>query len=199
MIRPIYLLGSDELRAPTTAVERDSEDVQRLIGDLIDTMHDASGIGLAAPQLGQSVRIFVVDVTPMERDFEEDGIEMPSQPMIFIDAQIVDKTEEDEEFEEGCLSIPDIHENVIRPGGIKIEYLDRSFKKRNEVFEGILARVIQHEYDHIEGVLFIDHLSAFKRRLLKRKLDDIRNGVTEADYPVYTLETGIIQPAPDTA
>jgi len=199
MIRPIYLLGTDELRTTTTAVERDSEDVQSLIGDLIDTMHDASGIGLAAPQLGHSERVFVVDVTPMERDFEEDGIEMPAQPMIFIDAQIVDETKEDEEFEEGCLSIPDIHENVIRPGGIRIEYLDRGFEKRDEVFEGILARVIQHEYDHTEGVLFIDHLSAFKRRLLKRKLDDIRNGVTDADYPVYTLETGVIQPAPDTA
>ena len=197
MIRPIYLLGTDELRAPTTAVERDSEDVQSLICDLIDTMHDASGLGLAAPQLGHSERVFVVDVTPMEREFEEDGIGMPAQPMIFIDAQIVGDIAEDEEFEEGCLSIPDIHENVIRPGGIKIEYLDRGFEKRDEVFEGILARVVQHEYDHIGGVLFIDHLSAFKRRLLKRKLDDIRNGVTDVDYQVYTRETGVIQPAPD--
>ncbi len=197
MIRPIYLLGTEELRAPTTSVIGDSEDVQRLIADLIDTMHDASGIGLAAPQLGQSERVFVVDVTPMERDFKEDGIEMPVQPMVFINAQIVDEAEEEEEFEEGCLSIPDIHENVIRPAGIRMVYLDRSFEKREEIFEGILARVIQHEYDHIEGVLFIDHLSAFKRRLLKRKLDDIRIGMTDADYPVYTREMGVIDPTPD--
>ncbi len=197
MIRPIYLLGTEELRTPTTSVMGDSEDVQRLIADLIDTMHDASGIGLAAPQLGLSERVFVVDVTPMERDFKEDGIEMPVQPMVFINARMVDETEEEEEFEEGCLSIPDIHENVIRPAGIRMAYLDRSFEEREEIFEGILARVIQHEYDHVEGVLFIDHLSAFKRKLLKRKLDDIRNGMTEVDYPVYTREIGVIDPAPD--
>jgi peptide deformylase len=197
MIQPIYLLGTAVLRDPTVQVESDTPAIRELLSDMVETMHNARGIGLAAPQIGRSERIFVVDVSPMEEDFEEEGIEMPEQPMVFINAEMVEEFGEDNEFEEGCLSIPDIQEIVVRPDTITIKYLDASFTERTETFDGILARVIQHEYDHIEGRLFLDHLSAFKRRLLKRKLNDIREGITEAEYPVYTEEKGTIYPEPD--
>ncbi len=197
MIRPVYLLGTKALRKQTTPIESDSEDFQALVDDMIETMHGAKGIGLAAPQIGRDERVFVVDVSPMEEDFEEMGVEMPEQPMVFINAEIVDESEHEGEFEEGCLSIPDIHEIVVRPTGIRIHYLDRNFETREETYSGILARVIQHEYDHVDGVLFLDHLTAFKRRLLKRKLDDIRNGLVDANYQTYTDTKGAIEATPD--
>jgi len=193
MIRPVYLLGTKALREQTTPIESNSEDIQALVDDMIETMRAAKGIGLAAPQIGRNERLFVVDVSAMEEDFEEMGVVMPDQPMVFINAEIVDESEHEGEFEEGCLSIPDIHEIVVRPQGIRIHYLDRNFESREETYSGILARVIQHEYDHVDGVLFLDHLTAFKRRLLKRKLDDIRNGMVDADYPTYTDTKGVIE------
>jgi len=194
MIQPIYLLGTQVLRNPTIPVDSDSAELRNLIADMIETMYHARGIGLAAPQIGRSERLFVVDVSPMEDDFIEEGIEMPEQPMIFINPEIVEEFGEDNEFEEGCLSIPDIQENVVRLDTITITYLDVNYVRQTETFDGILARVIQHEYDHVEGTLFLDHLTAFKRRLLKRKLNDIRAGITEAEYPVYTEERGVIFP-----
>ena len=172
--------------------------LETLISDMIDTMHGARGIGLAAPQIGRSERLFVVDVSPMEEDFIEDGIEMPPQPMVFINPQILEEYGEENEFEEGCLSIPDIQEIVVRYDTLNMTYLNAQFEKVDATFTGILARVIQHEYDHVEGVLFLDHLTAFKRRLLKRKLNDIRAGITEAEYPTYTEELGVILPELDT-
>ena len=198
MIKPIYLLGTDALRAPTILVEKPSPELETLISDMIDTMHGARGIGLAAPQIGRSERLFVVDVSPMEEDFIEDGIEMPPQPMVFINPQILEEYGEENEFEEGCLSIPDIQEIVVRYDTLNMTYLNAQFEKVDATFTGILARVIQHEYDHVEGVLFLDHLTAFKRRLLKRKLNDIRAGITEAEYPTYTEELGVILPELDT-
>jgi len=195
MIQPIYLLGTEVLRTQTVKVEGDSPGIQSLISDMIETMHSARGIGLAAPQIGRSARIFVVDVSPMEEEFEEDGLEMPPQPMVFINPQMVEESGDENEFEEGCLSIPDIQEIVVRLDTLTISYLDRNFEQRKESFEGTLARVIQHEYDHLEGILFLDHLTAFKRRLLKRKLNEIRLGNTEAEYPVYTEERGVILPS----
>ncbi len=194
MILPIYLLGTDVLREIALDVEKDSPEIQQLIDDMIETMHAAKGIGLAAPQIGRTERLFVVDVSPMEEDFVEAGMELPGQPMVFLNAEIVDESEDDSEFEEGCLSIPDIHEVVVRPEALTLRYLDRSFTPREERFEGMLARVIQHEYDHVDGVLFIDHLSSFKRRLLKRRLQDIREGRTEADYNVFAKDKGVIKP-----
>ena len=198
MIKPIYLLGTDALRAPTIPVEKPSPELETLISDMIDTMHGARGIGLAAPQIGRSERLFVVDVSPMEEDFIEDGIEMPPQPMVFINPQILEEYGEENEFEEGCLSIPDIQEIVVRYDTLNMTYLNAQFEKVDATFTGILARVIQHEYYHVEGVLFLDHLTAFKRRLLKRKLNDIRAGITEAEYPTYTEELGVILPELDT-
>jgi peptide deformylase len=194
MVLPIYLLGTDELRVEANDVAQDSPEIQQLIDDMIETMHAAKGIGLAAPQVGRSERIFVVDVSPMEEDFEEAGVPMPEQPMVFINAEITAESEEETDFEEGCLSIPDVHEVVVRPEALRIRYRDRSFSEREEEFDGILARVIQHEYDHVDGVLFIDHLTAFKRRLLKRRLQDIREGKTDASYTVLAKDIGVIEP-----
>ena len=197
MILPVYLLGNQILREETEDIQENSEDVQLLIDSMIETMHGASGIGLAAPQVGRSERVFVIDVSSMKEDFDEMGVEMPPQPMVFLNAMIVDESENEGEFEEGCLSIPDIHEIVVRPSGIRINYLDRDFEECSATYSGILARVIQHEYDHVDGILFIDHITAFKRRLLKRKLDDIRSGTTDADYPTFSKEKGEIAPAQD--
>lgn len=194
MIHPIHLLGAASLRNPTVPVEHDSPEVQELISDMLETMYGARGIGLAAPQIGRSERIFIVDVTSMKADIEESGLIMPDQPMIFINPVMVSEYGKEDDFEEGCLSIPDIQEIVVRMDKIKLTYLDAHFKPHTENFAGILARVIQHEYDHVEGILFLDHLSAFKRRLLKRKLNDIKAGITEAEYPVFTDELGVIYP-----
>lgn len=194
MIHPIYLLGTASLRKPTIQVDKSTPEFETLLSDMVETMHDARGIGLAAPQIGKEERVFVVDVSPMEEDFIESGTPMPEQPMFFINPHILEETGDDEEFEEGCLSIPDIQEIVVRPNTVTIQYQDRDFVQKTETFDGILARVIQHEYDHVEAVLFIDHLTAFKRRLLKRRLNEIQAGNTEAEYAVYTDERGIIYP-----
>jgi len=192
MIHPIYLLGNPELRRETTTVAENSEALQDLISDMIETMHGASGIGLAAPQIGRNERIFVVDVSALEEDIVEKGLFMPPQPMAFINPQIISGSDETSTFEEGCLSIPDIHEDVDRPDSISIHYLNRSFEPQEETFAGILARVIQHEYDHLEGILFLDHITALRRRLLRRRLRDITDGVVETDYLVYAREKGAL-------
>lgn len=194
MIHPIYLLGTAALRNPTVVVEKSSPEFETLLADMVETMHDARGIGLAAPQIGRQERVFVVDVSPMEDDFIESGTPMPEQPMFFINPQIIEETGDDEEFEEGCLSIPDIQEIVVRPNTVTISYQNERFEKKTQTYDGILARVIQHEYDHLEGILFLDHLTAFKRRLLKRRLNEIQLGNTEAEYAVYTDERGVIYP-----
>jgi peptide deformylase len=185
MILPIHLLGSPILREDTFDVSPDTPELQGLIDDMIETMHGARGIGLAAPQVGRSERIFVVDVSPMADDFEETGLAMPEQPMVFLNARILATGEDESEFEEGCLSIPDIHETVFRPDRIELEWMDRTFTQQRAWFDGILSRVIQHEYDHVDGVLFIDHLRPLRRRLLKRRLMDIQEGRVTSDYPMY--------------
>ena len=181
MILPIFTLGSDVLRSPAATVDGDSAEIQQLIDNMIQTMHAASGIGLAAPQIGVSQRIFTVDLTPVIEDLEEDA-EIPDQPMVFINPVLSNPDEEESIFEEGCLSIPDIREDVARPVAIEVEYYDRNFEKQSLVADGLLARVVQHEFDHLEGVLFLDYLSPFRKRLLKRRLNDIVEGRIEADY-----------------
>jgi len=185
MILPIYLLGNPELRRVTEDIPEDSAAVQTLIDDMLETMYHAKGIGLAAPQVGRSERVFVVDVSNLEEEFEEAGLLMPEQPMIFINPATVELSQFESEFEEGCLSIPEIHEDVMRPENVRIKYLDRDFREREDSYSGMLGRVIQHEHDHLEGILFIDHITTLRRRLLKRRLKDISAGVTEAEYPVY--------------
>jgi peptide deformylase len=194
MILPIYLFGTPVLRQPTQDVAGDSEAVQKLVDDMLETMHEASGIGLAAPQVGRNERIFVVDIGPVAAEYESGDEDLPEQPMVFINARIEDESEQVGSYEEGCLSIPDVHEEVVRPRAIRIRYLDRDFEEREAEFEGMLARVIQHEYDHVDGVLFVDHLTAFKRRLLRRRLKDISEGSVDVDYPTYAEGKGVLAP-----
>ena len=185
MILPIYVYGAPILKAGTDPVDSDSPALQSLIDDMIETMHGASGIGLAAPQVGRRERLFVIDLSALEVDDEV----LPTGPMIFINPEIREESEDEEEFEEGCLSIPDIREYVIRPERIRMSYLDRDFRAREIEAGGMLSRVIQHEYDHLDGILFVDHLSAFKRRLLRRRLKDMSFGKVSADYPLHIEST----------
>lgn len=179
MVLPIHVYGDPVLRQETDPVAENSPALQQLIEDMIDTMHAASGIGLAAPQVGRSERLFVVDLTPMADEVEED---LPPQPMVFINPMITEESETACEFEEGCLSIPDIRELVRRPERIRMQYRDRSFTPQEMEVGNLLARVIQHEFDHLDGILFVDHISAFRRQLLKRRLRDMARGEVEADY-----------------
>jgi peptide deformylase len=188
MILPIEPYGSPVLRRVAEPVEADSPALQGLIDDMIETMHGAAGIGLAAPQVGHGLRLFVVDLS---RALDDDEAALPEDeraawargPIAFLNPEIVD---EDDlvAFEEGCLSIPDVREDVTRPDWVRVRFLDRHFRPHEWEAEGMLARVIQHEYDHLEGVLFIDRISAFRRRLLKRRLRDIQRGAFEPDYPM---------------
>lgn len=186
MILPIRVFGDPALRQSTEPVEHDSEELQTLIDDMIETMRGASGIGLAAPQVGRSERLFVIDLAPMAEELKEEGETVPLQPMVFINPEIIGETDEECRMEEGCLSIPDVREMVDRPEAVRLRYLDRDFEEREVEAEGFLARVLQHEYDHLEGVLFTDYLSAFRKRLLKRQLQNMKEGEVEADYPLIT-------------
>jgi peptide deformylase len=186
MILPIHVYGDAVLRTKTVVVSANTEEIQNLIDDMIATMRSAEGVGLAAPQIGRKERIFVADVTPMYDDPEEIASELPPQPMIFINPEIIWESEEESEIEEGCLSIPDIRELVIRPERIRLRFQDREFISRELEVGDVMARVIQHEYDHLDGILFVDHISAFRRRLLRRRLRDMARGDVEADYPLHT-------------
>lgn len=177
MIYPIVLFGDPVLKKRAEDIPQ-GQDLQQLISDMFDTMEAASGVGLAAPQIGLSLRLFVVDSTPME----EEG----AQPLrgAFVNAVILEQEGEPWAYEEGCLSIPGIREDVKREPTIKVHYFDENWQEHTRTFDGIHARIIQHEYDHIEGVLFTDHISPFKKRLLKGKLANISKGKVDADYRV---------------
>lgn len=186
MIRPIYVYGEAILREETETVTENTEELQQLIDDMIETMHAAAGIGLAAPQVGRRERLFVVDLTAMAEEAAREGETLPAQPMVFINPEIVWESEEACEFEEGCLSIPDLREIVVRPEQVRLQYLDRDFEPQERDVDGLLARVIQHEYDHLEGVLFVDRISPFRRRLMRRRLREMARGDVEADYLLAT-------------
>jgi peptide deformylase len=188
MVLPIRLYGHDSLRQETEPVEANSEALQALIDDMIETMYAASGIGLAAPQVGRTERVFVIDVTPMAADLRAEGETIPPQPMVFINPEVVWESDATEEYEEGCLSIPDVRETVRRPESIRIRYLDRDLNEQEREVGSMLARVIQHEYDHLDGVLFTDYLGSFRKRLLRRTLRKIADGKVPADYPLMTRE-----------
>jgi len=184
MVLPIYLYGHDALRQETEPVEENSDELQALIENMIETMRNAAGIGLAAPQVGRSERLFVVDVTPMVTEMEEDGEPVPPQPMVFINPEIVEEDDTTVDMEEGCLSIPEVREVVSRSERVRVQYRDRNFEKQELETGSVLARVVQHEYDHLEGVLFTDYLSSFRKRLLSRSLRQMTEGEVEADYPL---------------
>lgn len=176
MILPIRAYGDGVLRKKCTPITADYPELNQLIENMMETMDASNGVGLAAPQIGKDIRLFVIDSSHMYDD-EADG-----QRRVFINAEMLEEYDEEWTFEEGCLSIPHIRENVDRHGKIKLRFQDENFNTLEEEFDGMTARVIQHEYDHIEGILFIDHISALKRRLMKGKLNDITKGNISVDY-----------------
>ena len=185
MILPIVAYGDPVLRKVGKEIDKDYPNLVTLIANMKETMYNASGVGLAAPQIGKDIRLFVIDASPFAEDEqldEKDRETLKSFNKVFINPQIVEETGEEWAFNEGCLSIPDVREDVFRKEKIKIEYFDENFTKHTEELEGLAARVFQHEYDHIEGVLFTDKLSALKKRLIKKKLDHISKGKIRAEY-----------------
>ncbi|MCG8309705.1 MAG: peptide deformylase [Cytophagales bacterium] len=176
MIYPIVAYGHPVLKKQASEIDKNEVDVRQLAEDMFETMHNAQGIGLAAPQIGKSLRMFIADATPLEDE------EIGDWKQVFINPEIINEDGDSWSFEEGCLSIPNIREEVIRPEKLKIHYFDEYWNEFTEEFDGMRARIIQHEYDHIEGILFTDHLSAFKKRLLKSKLTNISKGITKVDY-----------------
>jgi len=182
MILPIYLFGSPVLRQKAQNIQANDPALPRLIEDMFETMYNASGVGLAAPQIGKALRLFIVDGKPMDES-EEGGEDTRDFKKIFINPRIIQQEGEEWAFEEGCLSIPGIREEVWREETILLHYQDENGTVHEEKFSGIKARIIQHEYDHIEGILFTDHVKGIKKQLLKGKLNKITKGFSNAQYP----------------
>lgn len=185
MILPIVAYGDPVLKKKAAPIEKSYPNLKDLIDNMWETMYAANGVGLAAPQIGESIRLFVVDGSPFSRDNNLDSVEkreLKDFKKVFINPQIISFSGPQEAFNEGCLSIPDIREDVMRQTTIEIEYYDEKFKYRTEEISGIAARIVQHEYDHIEGILFTDRLGSLKKKLLKTKLTQISRGKVEPDY-----------------
>jgi peptide deformylase len=184
MILPIVGYGNPILKQVAKDIPRDSEDVQALIAHMFKTMEHASGVGLAAPQINEGIRLFVIDSTPMVEGEDEKPIRKA-----FINPLLLDEFGEEWGMEEGCLSIPGIRADVYRPENIGIKYFDENWKEHHEELGGYAARIFQHEYDHLEGILFTDYLSGFKKRLIKAKLTDITKGKVDVDYRMKFLKS----------
>jgi peptide deformylase len=190
MILPIVAYGDAVLKKEAEEITKDYPDLQVLIDNMFETMYAASGVGLAAPQIGKSIRLFVIDGSPFAEDEEDDddvdpdprAVGMDGFKKVFINPIIEEETGEEWGFQEGCLSIPKIREEVYRHEKINVTYFDENFNKHSESFDGYAARIIQHEYDHIEGILFTDHLSPLKRKLLTKRLQNISKGEVKVDY-----------------
>ena len=181
MILPIIAYGSTVLRKESEEIDASYPELKELIANMFATMENANGIGLAAPQIGLGIRLFIIDSSPLAED-EESKTTVEAVRKVFINPQIMKEEGKEWKFNEGCLSIPEIREDVYRKPDIVITYYDENFQYHEDKFSGILARIIQHEYDHIEGTLFVDYLSPLKKRLLKRKLSDIAEGKISVDY-----------------
>lgn len=178
MVFPIVAYGDPVLRKKGVEIAKDYPDLQQLIDNMFETMEKSKGVGLAAPQIGKAIRLFVIDSSRMYDEGEEDkGLRE-----VFINAKIIDESGAEWGYEEGCLSIPGIRDDVYREENITVQYYDRKFKFHEKEFTGLTARVIQHEYDHIEGKLFIDYLKPLKKSMLKGRLDDISKGKVSVDY-----------------
>ncbi|HKK88338.1 MAG TPA: peptide deformylase [Saprospiraceae bacterium] len=179
MIRSIYAYGQAVLKRRAKEINPEEQlGLETLIKDMWETMENANGVGLAAPQIGKSMRIFIIDTKPMYPEEEQDT----ALRKVFINPVKIEEEGEEWKYEEGCLSIPDVTGEVLRPERIALEYLDEQFEKQTEVFEGMNARVIQHEYDHLEGVLFTEKLPPIKRRRIRKKLKQIEDGKIQARY-----------------
>lgn len=185
MILSIYGYGEPVLRKVATDITPDYPNLKETIANMYETMYHAYGLGLAAPQVGLPIRLFILDTEPLADSDEiskEEAEQLKTFKKVFINAKIIKEEGDLWGFNEGCLSIPDVREDVFRHETITIEYFDEEFNKKTEVYSGLIARVIQHEYDHIEGILFTDHLSALKKKLIGKKLNNILEGKARPDY-----------------
>jgi len=185
MILPVIAYGDPVLRKIGVEIDKDYPNLEELINNMRETMENAQGVGLAAPQIGKAIRLFIINTSPFAESDEledEEKAYLKEFNRVFINAKILKEDGEEWTFSEGCLSIPNINEDVTRNETISVEYVDENFKKQKETIEGLAARVFQHEYDHIEGVLFTDKISSLKKRLLKKRLDNISKGKVEVSY-----------------
>ena len=184
MILPIIGYGNPILKITSKDINNSYPNLKQLIDDMYETMYNSKGVGLAAPQIGKSIRLFIIDTAPFLNigENEIEGIKVESIKQIFINPVIIKESGDRLSFEEGCLSIPNIREDVKRKSDINIEFYDENSTLNKKSFSGIVARVIQHEYDHIQGILFTDKLTSFKKRLLKNKLNNIEKGNIDIDY-----------------
>ncbi|MES2412101.1 MAG: peptide deformylase [Bacteroidota bacterium] len=185
MIIPIYGYGEPVLRQVAEEISSDYPNLSAIITNMYDTMYNAFGVGLAAPQVGLPIRLFIIDTEPFSDSNDltkEEQQQLKNFKKTFINAKMILEDGEEWGFNEGCLSIPDVREDVYRNERITIDYCEEDFVKKTEVFEGLIARVIQHEYDHIEGILFTDRISMLKKTLIKKKLQNIMNGKAFPDY-----------------
>ena len=188
MIFPIVAYGDPVLKKVGVEIDKNYPGLEQFIADMFETMYDASGVGLAAPQVGKSIRLFIVDASPFADDKDDDGNPLEEYKglkdlkKVFINAKILEEKGEEWKFNEGCLSIPKVREDVFRLPKIRIQYYDEHFKRHEETYEGVAARIIQHEYDHIDGKLFIDRINPMRRKMLKGKLDDITKGKIDVAY-----------------
>ena len=180
MIYPIAVYGHPVLRKIAKEIEPDHEGLSDIIENMWETMYESDGIGLAAPQVNKSIRLIVIDASPLEEDFPE----LKDFKKVFINPQIVNSNEEYDIIDEGCLSLPTIREEVKRPTQITINYMDVDFNSVTETYHGFAARVLQHEHDHLEGKLFVDHISPLKKRLLKGRLTKISKGDVDVEYKI---------------
>ena len=178
MIYPIVIYGAQALRNKSVDITPEYPELKKLIDDMFLTLDEASGVGLAAPQIGKNIRLFIVDCTP----WADENPELENYRKVFINAEIYEHSEESDLFNEGCLSLPGLHEDVRRPVAIKMRWLDENFEEHDEVIDGLPARVIQHEYDHLEGKVFTDRLTPLRRNLLKGKMTKLANGKYRCAY-----------------
>ncbi len=191
MIYPIVAYGHPALREETQAISPDYPELEQLIADMYETMYAASGVGLAAPQIGLSIRLFIVDGSAMEPAEDQGEESLEGFKQIFINPEMLEESGDSWQFEEGCLSIPGLREPVSREPRIKLRYQDENFETYEREFFGVRARIIQHEYDHLEGVLFSDYTKGLRKRMIRGKLQKISKGKIDAGYPMR-LSTGQI-------
>jgi peptide deformylase len=184
MILPIYAYGNPVLKKVAKDIDADYPGLEKLLEDMWETLYHSNGIGLAAPQIGKAIRIFLVDTQQLDENKPEEEKIGDGIKQVFINAEILEEAGEDWPYEEGCLSIPEVSGDVERPEEVTIRYLDENFKEHQQTFTGMNARVIQHEYDHIEGILFTELLKPAKKQRIRRKLESIRKGKAKPKYPM---------------
>ncbi len=192
MVLPIVAYGHPVLRKMCEDITPEYPELKKLIADMWETMYHSNGVGIAAPQVNKAIRLFVIDTEQIVEGFdEEDKKKYPNEEpvkQVFINAHVIEESGDKWAYNEGCLSIPKIREDIQRQAKVKLRYMDENFEEQEKEFHGITARVIQHEYDHIDGKLFIDYLPSLKKRLMKKKLDDISSGKVRVDYKMLFVK-----------